>query len=270
MRYIAAFIILFLFIISPLHAEPELNQFVTTSWDGLAGLFVIPTARMIGAGNSAFGFNEAKHTEFVNDIRAMDRQIRAVVTYGISDSVEIYGSYFNNLLSAPRSPALDNQDFNEFGFKVKLVQECRDCWYPAVALGVRDIGDSTADVGSLQNIHNGRKVFLLASKKIFKKRQTGRFMDVHGALAYDANAVSGLLGFELTITPNASLIAEFMYDSPFINFRDYGTDDQSGRFVFNPGIRFYPELVPGLALDLGFIGDSEFEFSFGASYLIHL
>ena len=270
MRYKAAFIILFLFLTFPLYAEPELNQFVTTSWNGLAGLFVIPTARMLGAGNFAFGFNEAKHTEFVNDRRAMDRQIRVVVTYGISDSVEIYGSYFNNLLSAPRSPSLDNQDFSEFGFKVKLMKECTDCWYPAVAIGMRDIGDSTDDVGSLQNIHNGRKVYLLASKKIFKKSQTGRFMDFHGALTYDSNQVSGLLGLELTIAPNASLIAEFMWDSPFINFREYGTSGQTGRFVFDPGIRFYPELVPGLALDMGFIGDSEFEFSFGASYLIHL
>lgn len=271
MKYTIVILIILLFALAvPMQAEPENNQFVTSSWNGLGGLFVIPTARMIGAGNFVLGFNEAKHAEFVNDVRAVDRQIRGVVTYGFNDWFEIYGSYFNDLLSAPRPPVLDNEAFKEFGFKVLLTKESTDHWFPAVAVAVRDVADDTADVGPLENIHNGRKVYLLASKKIFKRKQTGRFMDVHGALTFDKNTTSGLLGFELTVAPNASLIAEFMWDSPFINFRDYGTNDQPGRFVFNPGIRLYPEMVPGLALDLGFVGDSEFEFSFGASYLVNL
>jgi len=86
----------------------------------------------------------------------------------------------------------------------------------------------------------------------------------------NASAVSGLLGFELTIATNASLIAEWMWDSPFLNFRDLGKPDQQGRFVFNPGIRIYPELIPNMVLDLGFVGDGEFEFSFGISYVATL
>ena len=44
----------------------------------------------------------------------------------------------------------------------------------------------------------------------------------------------------------------------------------SNRYIFDPGIRFYPELIPNMALDLGFVGDGEFEFSFGISYMAHL
>jgi len=57
------------------------------------------------------------------------------------------------------------------------------------------------------------------------------------------------------------------WDSPFLNFREYGENEVEGRFIFDPGIRIYPEMVPGMAIDPGFIGDSEFEFSFGISYV---
>ncbi len=93
-------------------------------------------------------------------------------------------------------------------------------------------------------------------------------MDVHAGLTFDHNAVAGLAGFELTLTPNTSLIAESMYDSPYLNFREFGNNNQEGRYLFNTGIRIYPELVPHMVLDLGFIGDSEFEFSFAASYVM--
>jgi len=89
----------------------------------LAGLFVAPTARTIGKNNFAAGFNEAKHVEWVNEKRGLDRQIRVALTYGITDSFEIYGSYFNNLLSAPRAPKLDNEPFVEYGFKWQLAKE---------------------------------------------------------------------------------------------------------------------------------------------------
>lgn len=269
-RLTAACVILLITLAGCSWAEREPNQFVTTSWDGLTGMFVAPTARMMGKGRIAFGFNEAKHTEFVKTVRSVDRQIRGVVTYGLTDWFEVSASYYNDILAVPRLPILDNQAFTEFGFKVRVMEESTTHWFPEFSIAVRDLTNDSSDVGSLDYIHNGTKVFLLASKKVFKKSETGRFLDAHFGLTFDHNTVSGLVGFELTLAPNASLISEWIWDSPFINFRDYGENDVPGRFVFDPGIRFYPEMVPGLALDLGFIGDSEFEFSFGASYRVQL
>lgn len=254
--------------------QPQLcpQQIVATSWPGLSGLYIIPTARIIGAQKLAIGFNEAKHAEFVHGQRFVDRQIRGVATYGITDRVEIYASDFNNMYTVPPGvqPNIGNQTFNTFGAKVLVMKEDPHYWFPAVALGVRDITNDTADVGTLHNVNNGTRGFLLASKRLLKNDSTGRFMDVHLGLTLDHDTKSGLAGFELTLAPNVSLIAEGIWDAPFVNFRKYGKDDVSGRYLFNVGIRMYPELVPGMVLDTGFVGDGEFEFSFGASYVITL
>ncbi|MCL5105754.1 MAG: YjbH domain-containing protein [Armatimonadetes bacterium] len=253
-------------------AEVKLQQVPTTSWQGLTGLYVMPTARSIGRGKLALGFNESKHSEFIENAKFADRQIRGVGTYGITDNLEITAATYNDMFTIPpdRTPQLSNESFWTFGFKVLLLREDPHYWYPAVAFGVRDIFDATTDVGPLKNVNNGRRFFLLASKRMLKDEKIGRFWDVHAGLTYEQTRVTGLMGMELALAPNASLIAEGIYDSPYLNFREFGSNDVPGRFLFNTGLRIYPELVPGMALDLGFVGDSEFEFSFGTSYVISL
>ncbi len=248
------------------------QHIVTTSWHGLSGLYVIPTARMLGERHFAVGFNESKHAESVNGGRFVDRQIRGVATYGITDKIEIYASFWNNMFTIPpdREPMFGNQTFHSFGAKFLIMKEHPHFWFPAVALAVRDVTDDTADVGPLKSVNNGTKGFILASKRLLKDERIGRFMDIHAGLTFDHNTTAGLCGFELTLAPNASLIAEGIWDSPYLNFRQFGKDCQMGRYLFNVGIRMYPELVPGLVLDTGFVGDGEFEFSFGASYVMAL
>lgn len=267
-------IIILLMSLSICFAEPDpqkLMQIPTTSWHGLTGLYVIPTARMIGRNNLAVGFNESKHTEFVKGEKFNDRQIRGVITYGVTEWAEVYVSHFNNMYMIPpdREPSLHNQSFNTFGLKFLLMKEDPNYWFPAVAIGIRDIGNTTNDVQSLKDVNNGTKVFLLASKQLLKNKDICRFLDFHLGLTWDEKTMAGLAGFELTLAPNVSLIAEGIWDSPYLNFREYGSDNVQGRFLFNTGLRIYPELIPGLALDLGFIGDSEFEFSFGPSYVVN-
>lgn len=253
-------------------AELWPQQIVTTSWPGLSGLYIIPTARIVGPGKLAVGFNEAKHAEFINNGRYVDRQIRGVMTYGITDKLEVYGSHYNNLYVIPPgiSPQLQNRTFSSFGAKLQILQEHRHYWFPAVSIGVRDITDHTSGVGPLRNVNNGTTGFVLASKKVLKDDRIGRFMDCHVGITFNRNSASGLLGFELTLAPNASLIAESIWDSPFLNFSDFGQNDVQGKYLFNVGLRIYPELLSGLVLDTGFIGDGEFEFSFGLSYVIGL
>lgn len=248
------------------------QQIPTTSWPGLTGLYMIPTARIVGPARLAIGFNEAKHAEFVQGQRFVDRQIRGVGTYGITDKLEVSAAHYNNMYTIPPGvePDLHNQTFQTVGAKLLLMREHPHYWFPAIAVAVRDITDDTADTGPLRNVNNGRKFYLLLSKRLLKNERIGRFMDVHAGATWDRNIVAGLVGFELTLAPNASLIVESMWDSPFLNFRDFGQNNAEGRYVFNVGIRMYPELVPGLVLDTGFIGDGEFEFSFGASYVIRL
>ena len=225
-----------------------------------------------GPAKLAVGFNESKHTEFINGGKFTDRQIRGVATYGISDKIEISAAYYNDMFVIPPgiNPQLHNETFNSFGAKIQFLQEHPHYWFPAVAVGVRDITDNTADVSPLKNVNNGTTGFLIASKKVLKDDRIGRFMDCHAGISFNRHAVTGLLGFELTLAPNASLIAESLWDGPYLNFRRFGKNDQSGRYLFNVGLRMYPELVPGLVLDTGFIGDGEFEFSFAASYVISL
>ncbi|MCE5321789.1 YjbH domain-containing protein [bacterium] len=257
---------------APALANPYMHQIITTSWPGLSGLYMIPTARTLKAGQVAMGFNEAKHAENVEDGRYVDRQIRGVVTWGVSDCWEVYGSYYNDLFTVPPGvePQLSNQSFATFGFKYRIMQEDSHYWFPTVAVGVRDIGNSENEVGPLEGVHNGRKLFILASKKLLKSEELGRFMDVHAGVTLDSQTTAAMLGFELTLTPSVSLIAEGMWDSPFINYREYGRNDVAGKYIFDVGIRMYPELVPGLVLDTGFVGDGEFEFSFGVSYVMGL
>lgn len=251
-------------------ADPGPQQIVTTSWHGLSGLYVIPTARTVGKGNLGMSFNESKHTEFKGNYKFVDRQVRGTLTYGVNDSLEVTACYIRNLYKLGAGVNLSNADFYTFGFKYLLVKEDPEGGRPAVALGVRDITDETADAGPLTNVGNGRKVFLLLSKKLLRNRETGRFMDAHAGLTYNSKGTSGLLGFELTLSSNMSLIMEGMWDSPYLDFKNYGSNDQTGRFILCPGLRIYPELIPGMALDLGYVGDSEFEFSFGISYVANL
>lgn len=248
------------------------QQIVTTSWPGLTGLYIIPTARIVGPRKLAIGFNESKHTEFISNGKYTDRQIRGVLTYGITDRIEASAAYYNDMFVIPPGikPQLHNETFTSFGAKVQVLQESRNYWFPAVAVGVRDIANDTADVFPLRNVNNGTTGFLVASKKALKDDKIGRFMDCHAGFTFNRHAVTGFGGFELTLAPNASLIAESMWDSPYLNFRRFGANNQSGRYLFNVGLRIYPELLPGLVLDTGFIGDGEFEFSFAASFVATL
>ncbi len=152
------------------------QQITTTSWHGLSGLYVIPTARMIGKGNFAIGFNESKHDEVILNGLYVDRQIRGVATYGVTDWLEVYAAFWNDMITTPpnASVQMNNETFNSFGFKVKLRDEDPHYWFPEVSLAVRDIFDTTADVGPLKDVNNGTKGFILASKRMLKDEKTGR------------------------------------------------------------------------------------------------
>ena len=269
MKSIVVLVVILSLMAGPCTADPGIKQFNSTSWQGLTGLYVTPTARLIGQGRLALGFNESKHSEFRAGLKFSDRQIRGVLTYGIAEPLEFTATFFNDLFMIPSgyTPDLDNQKFRTVGLKLRLLAEDPHYRYPEVSIGVRDIFNDTANVGPLKDINNGTRVFLLASKRMLKNDKTGAFFDIHAGLGSDHNGVSGTLGLELALVPTVSLIAEGIYDSPYLNFREFGTDNIRGRYLLNVGVRVYPELVPGMVLDTGFLGDSEFEFSFGVSYV---
>lgn len=254
-------------------AEPAPQQIAAQSWHGLTGLYVVPTARTIGAGNLAFGYNESKHVETFSSAKYMDRQVRAPFTYGVNDRLEVSVVYQSNQYDVTNGPVLDNEDLVTFGIKARLLEETR-C-RPAVAFAVRDITNRDQDVDPLENLHNGTKFFLLASKRIVNNRETGGFVDAHVGVAHsEMRSISPMFGAEITVSPVLSLVAEGMWDSPYINFRDAwvnpsrrGTSNHEGRFIFDTGARFYPDVVPGLVIDMGIVGDGSMEFSFGASYV---
>ena len=254
-------------------AEVAPQQIVTQSWHGLSGLYVIPTARMIGTGNLAFGYNESKHVETFSSAKYMDRQIRAPFTYGVSEWLEVSAVYQSNQYDVTTGPALDNTDLVNFGIKARLLEETRT--RPAIAFAVRDITNQDQDVDPLENLHNGTKFFLLASKRIVNNKETGRFVDAHVGVGHDdLRSFSPMFGVELAASPVVSLVAEGMWDSPYINFRESwlnpsnrGTSNHEGRFIFDTGVRWYPDVVPGLVCDMGVVGDGSMEFSFGVSYV---
>ena len=275
MGRIALLYIGILILSSSAFAESKANQVVTQSWHGLSGLYVIPTARTIGRGKLAAGYNESKHVEYIGSKRFSDRQVLGVVTYGITDSVEISGAVGKNLLDIGDNyvPQFSHQSIAMFSLKWRVLDETRR--RPAIALAVRDITNDMQDIEPLENIHNGRKYFLLASKRLIENDSDGRFLDGHVGVTHDELATSALFGFELALTPSISYIAEGMWDSPYLNFRGIysgpgimGEGDQQGRFIFDTGLRMYPDLVPGVAIDAGFVGDGVFEFAFGFSYVM--
>jgi len=254
-------------------AETTPQQIVSQSWHGLSGLFVAPTARTIGQGKLAVGYSESKHVEVFSYSRFMDRQIRAPITYGITDRIELSACYQSNQYDVSLQPVLDNDDLVTLAAKFVVCGESGR--RPALALAVRDITDSDRDAVPLRNVHNGRKFFLLASKRVVDDPIGGRFVDAHiGIGSSKRSSISPLFGFEITLSQTMSFIAEGVWDSPFINFRNAyvntarrGTSDHEGRFILDTGLRFYPDVVPGLVIDLGVVGDSSMEFSFGVGYV---
>ncbi len=255
-------------------AEPCPQQITSQSWHGLSGLFVVPTARMLGKGKLALGYSESKHVEVFSSSRFMDRQIRGAMTYGAADWLELCAQYQSNQYDVSLQPVLDNESQVVFSAKALLVRETER--RPAIAFAVRDITDQDTDATPLRDVHNGRKFFLLASKRVVDNQTTGRFVDAHFGLGSSERAsVSPMFGFEVAVAPSISLIGEGMWDSPFVNFRDSyvnalrrGTSDHEGRFIYDMGVRWYPDVVPGLVIDTGVVGDGSMEFSFGVQYVV--
>lgn len=257
--------------------EPKAYQIPTISWHGLTGLYVIPTARTLGQGRLGMGYSESRHVEYVWDGRFLDRQVRATLNYGITDNIEISGNYVRDLFKTGDlfRPTLSNQGFNTWSLKWRFMNETKR--RPAVAFAVRDIFNDMQDIEPLTDVNNGTKFFLLATKRLVERKDTGRFIDGTVGIAKDDQEVSGLFGVELAVSPSVSFIAEGMWDSPYLNFRDIylhsdrrGVSDQPGRFIFDTGIRFYPDVLPGLVIDMGFVADSQPEYSWGFSYVFGL
>lgn len=249
-------------------AQPSVCQ----SWHGLSGLFIIPTARTIGAGNVAVGYSESKHVEIFSYSRFMDRQIRSPITYGLGERGEVCVQYQSNQYDVSLQPALRNDDLAVFSAKFLISPETANT--PAIALAVRDIAGSDSDAQPLQNVHNGRKFFLLASKRLVTNALTGTFVDAHFGLSHSRQShLAPMFGVEIALSQVTSFIAEGMWDSPFVNFRESylnsarrGTSNHKGRFIFDTGLRFYSDVVPGMVIDLGVVGDGSMEFSFGVGY----
>ncbi len=255
-------------------AETAPQQHPSQSWFGLTGLYVMPTARTMGASSIGFSYNESKHVEWIGSGRFVDRQVRASITYGVNNDIEIYGGYVRDLINTGDggfTPVLPNETFSQFGFKWRFINEGKN--RPAVAFAVRDIFDSMTDIGTLKNVNNGRKYFLLASKRIVDDKSTGRFLDAHIGVANDKQVTSGLFGAELALSPNMSYIVEGMWDSPYLNFNGMymnpalkAQSDKTGRFILDMGLRIYPDILPGVVIDTGFVADGQPEFSFGFGY----
>jgi len=256
-------------------AEDVPQQATTQSWFGLSGLYLTPTARVIGRGNFALGYNETKHSEYITGGRSYDRQVQAVATYGATDNLEVYVSSIRNTFDVEwkLAPQLQNRTIVGYGFKYRLVQEDKEGSRPDISIAVRDLGDNDRDTLPLKDTHNGRKIFLLASKRLKSDPNTGRFVDGHLGITHDRQGWAGTFGTEVALSPMISFIGEGMWDSPFVNFRGSymnnkltGTSDHAGRFVYCTGLRIYPDIMPGMTLDLGFVGDGAFEFAFGAGW----
>jgi len=262
-------------------AEPAARQHAVQSWHGLTGLYVVPTARTLNGGQWGLGYSESKHVEWIGDSRFADRQVRTSVTYGVADGVEVYGANARDLFliggaaysigSAANGTILQNETFNQFGFKWRFVKETKRV--PAVAIAVRDLFNDMQDITPLRNVGNGRKVFLLATKRVVEDKSTGRFLDATLGVTNDDQKTAGLFGVELALSPTMSYIAEGMWDSPYVDFRGIYLEDNPvnrnnhpGRFIFDMGLRFYPDLLPGVTIDTGFVADGQPEFSFGFNY----
>jgi hypothetical protein len=223
------------------------------------------------------GYNESRHAEYIGNNRFLDRQVRATLTYGISDRVEVSGNYIRDLLTAGDSftPVLSNESFNTFAAKWRIYDETDK--RPAVALAIRDISNNMQDVGPFTDVNNGTKYFLLATKRLVYRQDTGRFVDGTLGITKDDQKVGSLFGMEMALSPNISFIAEGMWDSPYLNFRgiylqphNVGTSDHPGRFIFDTGFRIYPDVLPGFTIDLGFMADGQPEYCWGFSYVAGL
>ena len=64
-----------------------------------------------------------------------------------------------------------------------------------------------------------------------------------------------------------SLLRPKHVSNSYVNSIRRGTCDHEGRFIFDTGLRFYPDVVPGLVIDTGIVGDGSMEFSFGVGYV---
>lgn len=257
--------------VSAVYAESEQMQRSAQSWMGLTGLYVIPTARVMEKNELALTFSEAKHVEYVPTMniaqRYMDRQISQSATVGVADNFEIYFRRNRNIYDQGNKARMENTTFYDYGFKWQVSPENLEKGTPAVAIAVRDLEDNR-DLGSIPSVKNGRNAFLLATKRIGVNQDSGNFADLTLGVGKNYKASSFLFGMECSVSPTVSIIAEGLSNSPFINFHQYtAKGDVAGRFVYNTGMRIYPDALPGMVVDLGFVGDGAFEFSFGWGYV---
>jgi hypothetical protein len=274
LRRTAVIIIALALIITRAGVADDVRPTAAQSWHGLTGLYVIPTARTLNAGEIGLNYGESKHVEFIGSRRFSDRQVRTNVTYGVLDNLEVGVSYCRNLLDIGDGfvPQMGNQSFLCFGVKWQFLNETGK--RPAIALAVRDITNDMQNIKPLKKVNNGRKYYLLASKRMVEDRPKCRFLDAHAGVTRDDLKTSGLFGAELAMSGQLSFIAEGMWDSPYLNFRDIylnpalrGTEKHPGRFIFDVGFRMRPSVVPGVVIDVGVVSDGQSEFSFAFGYV---
>ena len=117
---------------------------------------------------------------------------------------------------------------------------------------------------SLKNVNNGRKYFLLASKRVVNDKSHRRDFStlMWRMFRMTSRQTSGMFGAELSAEPELmsfdrrGYVGRAIYElqRDILQIRALSARTMShGRFIFDLGLRFYPDLLPGVVIDTGVV-----------------
>jgi hypothetical protein len=223
---------------------------------GLTGLYTHPTADTIPPGRTALTFSELRFSQSNATTKAQNIWFYGAATFTPSSRWELAVATLHEVVEfRPRNGLIGpSTDFDSSGVlgHVKYVITPPERRKAGLAVGVMDISDVTADVGGLET-ERGRRLFLV-----------GTYEWLSLGVTQTDDDTGAFVGARWTVGRNLDIIGEYVTDPVFVGV----SPEPGNKANFNLGIRFYPNQVPGLRVDVAAIGDGEFDFGFSLSYLL--
>ncbi len=223
-------------------------------WEGLIGLYTVPTAETLPPHAVGLTFGEIRFSSSNNTQTSFNRWFSSSITVipvnrvelALTDRHELVDFGLENV--AGRTSTL-NAGRAIGSVKVVLLPVKKKSI--GVAIGGQDLWNNTR---SLNDVDTGRgnRYFL-----------TGTYQWLTAGATYTRQKFGTFGGGHLALTETIELIGEISSQPRFV----LPVPRPGNHVNFNLGLRFYPRQVPNLRIDTALVADSRQNFGFAISYL---
>ncbi len=227
------------------------------SWEGLTGLFTMPTAQTLRHGQIALVYAEARFANERDGRKSLDTWFTASAATAVFPRLEIAVTSRHEIYKfGPGSTSgFTNQLNDTFVLgHVKYVVVRPDTRKVGLAIGALDITDTASKLEGI-NVGRGRRIFLVSS-----------YQWAHLSAFYTDGHLGASAGAQWSVTDNIDLVSEVVTNPVFVK----AIPSSNSGVNFNIGARIHPREVPNLRFDVAGIGDGKFDFGFSLSYNFRL